>query len=93
MATEGHLTTCGAVLIAESASSHLLREVLHFANGEGFNDRYILRDGNEQPMPNTYYGYKKSDGPIEYGTTDEAGHTNIFLTGAETKQITFYIAG
>lgn len=89
LATEGHLTTCGAVLIAESAPSRLLLEVLHFSNGRGFDDRYILRDESGQPMPHTYYAAKKLDNPIEYGTTDEAGHTHMFLTGEEESSISF----
>ncbi|MDP9900173.1 PAAR domain-containing protein [Variovorax ginsengisoli] len=93
LATEGHLTTCGAALIAESAPSRLLLEVLHFSNGRGFDDRYILRDESGQPMPYTYYAAKKLDNSIEYGTTDEAGHTHIFLTGEEESSIIFYIAG
>jgi len=93
MATEGHLTTCGAFLIAEKSSPSFLHEVLQFANGSGFNDHYILRDGDGQPMPNTYYGSRKPDGPVEYGTTDDAGHTHIILTGEEAKHVEIYMAG
>lgn len=30
---------------------------------------------------------------MEYGTTDETGHTHFYLTGEDSEQITFYIAG
>lgn len=93
MATEGHLTTCGAVLIAESAPQSLLQRALCFINRTGFDDRYVLRDSIGRPMSNAYYGVRKSEGDIEYGITDDAGHTHIVLTGEEAEQVAFYMAG
>ncbi len=93
MAAEGHATTCGATLIAESASSTLLQKVLRFLDGAGFDDRYVLHDGNGQPMQHTYYGCKKSDGSVEYGVTDASGHTAMFLTGEQAEHVVFYMAG
>ena len=93
MATEGHATTCGATLIAESAPSTLLQMILQFLDGTGFDDRYVLRDGNGQPMSNTYYGCKKSDGSIEFGMTDASGLSAVFLTGEQAEHVVFYMAG
>lgn len=93
MAGEGHLTTCGAALIAVGAASNMTPDVTHFENGAGFNDRYIFRDENHQPMANTFYGVKKAGGEMEYGTTDDGGHTHLYLTGENAEQVVFYLAG
>jgi uncharacterized Zn-binding protein involved in type VI secretion len=93
MATEGHKTTCGAVLIARSAPAAALREVLHFTNGSGFDDRYVLRDETGQAMANTYYGAKMPDGHLEFATTDAYGHTHMYLSGEQAKHLLIYLAG
>lgn len=92
-AVEGDLTSCGAVLLAERASPQEIAAALKFMEGTGFDDRYVLKNSDGQAMPNTYYAAQKSNGAIEYGTTDEAGHTHFYLTGEEAEQITFYIGG
>ncbi|MGQ3117085.1 MAG: PAAR domain-containing protein [Hydrogenophaga sp.] len=93
MSTEGHSTTCGAVLIAESAPISLMQEALHLNNKTGFDDLYVLRDAQGNAMSNTYYGVRKGNGPIEFHTTDEAGRTQLHLTGEQAREMNFYIAG
>ncbi|WP_090140046.1 PAAR domain-containing protein [Limnohabitans sp. DM1] len=92
-ALEGDLTSCGAVLLAERASPQDAAAAQRFMDGTGFDDRYVLRNTDGQVMTNTYYAAQKSDGAMEYGTTDETGHTHFYLTGEDSEQITFYIAG
>jgi uncharacterized Zn-binding protein involved in type VI secretion len=93
MATEGHSTTCGALLIAESASLNLFQEALHLSNHTGFDDFFILKDAHGNAMANTYYGVRKENGLIEFNTTDDAGRTHLHLTGEKAREMTFYIAG
>jgi uncharacterized Zn-binding protein involved in type VI secretion len=93
MAGEGHLTTCGAKLIAQAAPFSLFSAAKYFIDGKGFDDRYVLKDASGQPMPNTYYASQKEGNELEYGTTDEAGHTHLHLTGEDSAQVAFYIAG
>lgn len=93
MATEGHLTTCGARLIADSAGPGFLSDAMQFLQGKGFNDRYVLRDNEGQAMSNTYYAVNTGKDYIEYGTTDHDGHTHLCLTGDDEQELTFYLAG
>jgi hypothetical protein len=93
MATEGHLTGCGAVLIAESAPPDRLLNVLSFLNGTGHDDRYVLRDIHGKAMPHTHYGTKDSHGNVYFQVTDQDGHTHVHLTGEEASEISFFIAG
>lgn len=93
MAGNGHLTTCGAALIAIGAAAGQVKGALLMAEGEGFDDRYVFRDQEDRPMVNTYYGARRINGAIKYGTTDDAGHTHLHLTGENAEQISFYIAG
>ena len=93
MATEGHLTGCGAVLIAESAPPDRLLNVLSFLNGTGYDDRYVLRDIHGKAMPHTHYGTKDSHGNVYFQVTDQDGHTHVHLTGEEASEISFFIAG
>ncbi|UST55420.1 PAAR domain-containing protein [Comamonadaceae bacterium OTU4NAUVB1] len=93
MATEGHLTGCGVTLIAESAPADLLLKVISFVNGNGYDDRYVLRDSHGSAMPNTYYGTKDASGKIAFQTTDQDGHTHVHLTGEHAGEISFFIAG
>lgn len=93
MATEGHLTTCGAVLIADSAAPGLMQEALHLYNKTGFDDLYVLRDEQGNVMANTYYAVRKEDGVFDFHTTDEEGRTHLHLTGEQARTMSFYLAG
>lgn len=93
MAAEGHATSCGATLIAEGASATAMQDALHFFRGTGYDDHFVLRDAAGDPMRNTYYAIRKPGGEPEYGTTDEAGHTHLVLSGPEAAQIHVYVAG
>ena len=92
-ALEGDNTTCGAVLLAERASDDQMKAAAAFMDDKGFDDRYVLLDAGGLPMGNTFYACQKSSGEIEYGTTDESGHTHLYLTGAAAEELSFYIAG
>ena len=93
MAVSGHRTSCGALLIAENVSNHYLEKIQNFMNSTGFDDKYVIKDGDGQPLAYTYYAAKLASGEIEYGTTDAEGNTHLLLTGSRSEEITFYIAG
>jgi uncharacterized Zn-binding protein involved in type VI secretion len=58
-----------------------------------YNERFVIRDAEGLPIPNLYFGIKRVDGSIEYGTTDENGHTEIMLTKEETETVQIFVAG
>ncbi|VWX33024.1 conserved hypothetical protein [Limnobacter sp. 130] len=89
VATHGDKVACGATLIAAARplDYNFGPDDLHF------NDRYILRDSEGVPMPNTYYGVKFPNGSTSFFTTSESGETEFFDTQDEIKDLNFFIAG
>lgn len=93
MATEGHRTTCGATLIATTASTEILTAIGLWSNNSGYDDRYVLRDAHGVGMPLVHYAAEITGFPIQFGITDEQGHTHLHLSGAAAREISIYIAG
>lgn len=92
MASEGHLTTCGATLNATSASIDVLNLAMYLANGSGFNDRYLFLDAHGQAMADIEYAMRRPDGTVEFGRTDDEGRTHLVLSGNSQTDIAFYLA-
>lgn len=88
MATEGHKTTCGAVLIAQTAPANIASAHTAFANGRGWDEQFILHDLNGNPIPEMPYKIKAEDGSIYRGTTDINGCADrVFSSEAQTLTI------
>lgn len=62
------------------------------ADAPQYDDRYVLRDGNHHPMPDTRYTVQRPDGQMEYGTTDAEGHTHLLATTVSAERIRIYVA-
>ncbi|WP_153101556.1 PAAR domain-containing protein [Paraburkholderia hayleyella] len=75
MATEGHKTTCGAVLIAQTASANIVTAHTAFANGCGYDEQFILHDLDDNPISEMPYKITAADGSVYRGITDINGRT------------------
>lgn len=57
-----------------------------------FDDRYLLLDEETgQILANTEYALKRADGQIEFGVTDESGHTHLVASPMKTESIDIYV--
>jgi uncharacterized Zn-binding protein involved in type VI secretion len=89
---------CGARLISslslpigETASSVLQAVGTQGATGTIFDDKYILIDEDTGvPLPNIEYAIKRANGRVEFGTTNEKGHTHL-LTADSAESIEIYL--
>lgn len=88
MAADGHKTTCGAVLIAQTAPANAITAHTAFANGCGCDEQFILHDLDSNPIPEMPYKITTSDGAIYRGITDINGRTErIFSVEAKSLSI------
>lgn len=57
-----------------------------------FDDRYILTDEvTHEPLRNTEYAFRRPDGNVEFGTTDNAGHTHLLSETIEPELIDIFL--
>ena len=80
IATEGHTTTCGAILMAEPASPAAMRAAHNFLNGSGFDEALQFVSKNGTPLAGVRYTLHVADGTIHHGETDEHGKTARIVT-------------
>jgi uncharacterized Zn-binding protein involved in type VI secretion len=56
-----------------------------------FDDKYMLIDeSTNEPMAKTEYAIRRANGHVEFGTTDEKGHTHLLATTAHAESIEIY---
>jgi uncharacterized Zn-binding protein involved in type VI secretion len=97
-AYHGDVAACGARLIsslsspiAEAASAISQAVGTLVATGRLFDDKYILIDEDTgDPLPNTEYAIKRANGRVEFGTTDEKGHTHLLAAAVQAESIEIY---
>jgi len=59
-----------------------------------YNDKFILHDSTTgQPIANHEYAIVRQSGAVEYGTTDDAGHTHLLSSQAESEDVKIYAGG
>ena len=59
-----------------------------------YNDKFILHDSTTgQPIANHEYAIVRQSGAVEYGTTDDAGHTHLLSSQAESEDVKIYVGG
>ena len=96
VATAGDLTSCGAVLLAETSSPSELSTAslaLQFADSGTFDQVFHVTDDKGQDLANQPYRITLNDGRIYTGTTDAQGRTQkIFSDTAQqaTLAVPFY---
>ncbi|WP_175002330.1 PAAR domain-containing protein [Burkholderia lata] len=83
VATEDHLTTCGAKLIARAAPASLVIAHTAFASGSGYDEQFILHDLDGNAIPDMPYKITTADGVVIRGITDINGRTDRVIS-AET---------
>ncbi len=60
----------------------------------GFNERFVLRDSlSKTPLANIEYALRRSDGSLEFGSTDAGGHTHLLSSTVESEEIEIYVEG
>jgi uncharacterized Zn-binding protein involved in type VI secretion len=59
-----------------------------------YDDRYVIHcAATGEALKQVEYAIRRADGSIEYGTTDEQGHTHLLSAVAQEEQIAIYIEG
>lgn len=59
-----------------------------------FDDRYVIHcAATGETLKHVEYAIRRADGSIEYGTTDEQGHTHLLSAITQQEQIAIYIEG
>jgi hypothetical protein len=57
-----------------------------------FDDKFLLLDADtDAPMRFTEYAVKRGNGSIEFGTTDDLGHTHLLTATAASESIDAYL--
>jgi uncharacterized Zn-binding protein involved in type VI secretion len=57
-----------------------------------FNDKFRLIDeDNGRPLAHVEYAIVRESGEIEYGTTDEDGHTHLLSSTAKSEEVEIYV--
>lgn len=58
-----------------------------------YDERFVLRNSNGQPLTNTAYAVQRKNGIFEYGETDGSGRTHLLSSIASAEVINVYLAG
>lgn len=56
-----------------------------------FDDRLQLIDDSGTPLAHHEYAIKRASGQIEYGTTDDQGHTHLLSSTASAEAVGIYV--
>lgn len=57
-----------------------------------FDDKLILiDDATDQPLAHREYAIKRATGEMEFGTTDEQGHTHLLSATSESELVEIYV--
>lgn len=91
MATEGHSTTCGAVLIARQASPEQIAAAPKMLDGSGFDERVRFQTPEGRSLANRAYVLTLADGQKINGRTNEDGLSDRIFTVGKTSivEVTF----
>jgi len=59
---------------------------------EMFDDKFVLVDEDTGlPLANVQYAIKRASGELEFGTTDDGGHTHLLSATAQSEPIDIYV--
>lgn len=67
--------------------------VSSLTSSQVFDEKFILRNSDYQPIDNGAYAIERSSGAIEYGVTNDMGQTHLLSSVAASENINFYLAG
>jgi hypothetical protein len=77
---------------SEAESETSTTAVMPSSTSTLFNDKYVLVDEETNaPLNRTEYAIKRANGQIEFGTTDEKGHTHLLAATAQAESIEIYV--
>ena len=76
----------------ENTSARARASAMGGANaGSMFDDKFILFDEDiGESLPGTEYAIRRANGQVEFGTTDEKGHTHLLLAAVHAESIEIY---
>ncbi|MCA8255234.1 PAAR domain-containing protein [Burkholderia sp. AU31624] len=57
-----------------------------------YDDRFVLRDADGNPLSYTGYALRRDTGTFEYGRTDASGQTHLLAATPHAENITIYLA-
>ncbi len=64
------------------------------AQGQAFTERFKLVDDHDgKPLAHREYAVVRASGKLEFGTSDEAGHTHLLSTTAQAEAVEIYAQG
>ncbi|WP_329956584.1 PAAR domain-containing protein [Collimonas humicola] len=58
-----------------------------------FDDKFVLRDSDGQPLAEVAYAIERATGELEHGETDGNGHTHLLSSVVSAENINVYLAG
>lgn len=91
VATEGHLTTCGAALIAETETPEFITHAISFTDNvsQAYDQHFLIKDNKTGKLIiNTPYKITLSDRREYIGFTDKNGLTEkVYSNSAQTATI------
>jgi uncharacterized Zn-binding protein involved in type VI secretion len=61
--------------------------------GQAFSDQFKLVDDEGRPLANREYAVVRASGKLEFGTSDQAGHTHTLSTTAQAEPVEIYAQG
>lgn len=83
--TAGHSTSGGEAYVGSGAAQAA-------KNAEQYDDRLVLiDDATGQPLVNAEYAIRRASGDVEFGTTDENGHTHLLSATTESESVEIYV--
>lgn len=75
-----------------SMSAHARADAMNGVKAESmFDDKFILFDDDTgEALPGTEYALRRANGQVEFGTTDDKGHTHMLAAEAHAESIEIY---
>lgn len=75
-----------------STSAHTRAAVISAFKAEAlFDDKFALLDEDTgEPLCHTEYAIRRANGQVEFGVTDEKGHTHLLAVAARAESIEIY---
>ena len=68
------------------------RAAQHSAAGSAYNARFLLLDDETgAPLPHKEYAVVRGCGKLEFGTSDDSGHTHLLSTTVDAESVEIYV--
>ncbi len=79
-------STSGGEANVDSSAAQATKKVVQY------DDRLVLiDDATGHPLVNAEYAIRRASGEVEFGTTDENGHTHLLSATTESESVEIYV--